>query len=175
MISLNLLSPTQKAALEARIVYALLERMMIVIVSSTLVVTIVLLVVKTELTKRLSDAEARRTLSSEYVSVNKETSQLNQSAARIGKISSFAKPVTPLIFDIVKRVPTGIHLSSVSYDVKSASMSINGNADTRARLLEFSEALRGSPYVQKVDSPISNLFQKTDVSFNLQAIIAPKP
>lgn len=173
MISLNLLSPKQKGALESRIVYALLEQLMILIACSALVVTIVLLGVKIELTKRLSDTESRQALSSEYISVNKETSRLNSAVARIAKLETFAQPTTGLLFDIFKRVSSGIQLESVTYDARSATMSISGQADTRENLLAFNEALLGSPYVKTVDNPITNLFKKTEVRFTLQAIINP--
>ncbi len=170
MIALNLLSPEQKNTLLARVIYAMIERLMIFFVALTLSLAIVLLLVKISLTQVLTVAISRQVLSSQYVGVNNETKRLNNIAIQVAKLQSAIVPIDSLIEDVASRTPPGITLDSLNYDVKSNAMGLSGRADTRGHLLDYEEALRGSPFVKSLDSPISNLFQKTDISFTLQAI-----
>lgn len=171
MITLNLLSPEKKAALAARIIYAMIERLMITLVISSLCVTIALLFVKAQLTWNLSNTQSRQILTNEYAATNSDTKRLNAAAAKLDAIERAVTPVPPLIEDVASRTKAGIRIERFDYDVASKTLRLTGVADTRADLLAYQEALRGSPYVKKADLPISELFDKTDLHFTIQAEI----
>lgn len=168
MITLNLLSPHHKSALRARIIYAMIERLMIIFVVATLTVTISLLVIKGALTRNLSSALSRQILSTEYASTNSETKRLNLAIGRIELLQQAVMPISALNEDIIGRTIAGVALSRIDYDVKSSTLRLDGDSDTRDHLLAYEEALRASPYVKSVESPISNLFQKADIHFSIQ-------
>jgi Tfp pilus assembly protein PilN len=171
MISLNLLSPAQKHALHARVVYAMIERLMIAFVTSLLVASIALLLIKIELTKGLSQVQTRQILSSEYVTVNNDIRQLNQQIGRIETLQKMAVSPSALLRDLAERTPPGVRVSGLDFDVKTKSMRLNGVASLREDLLAYEEAMRASPFVETLQSPISNLFQKEDINFQFMIVL----
>ena len=50
-------------------------------------------------------------------------------------------------------------------------MRVNGVAARREDLLAFETAMKQSPYVKSLESPISNLFQRTDISFHFDIVL----
>lgn len=171
MIGLNLLSPNQKEALRARVIYAMIERLMIAFVSSLLIASIALLLIKIELTQNLSHVQTRQILSSEYVTVNNDIRQLNQQIGRIETLQRLAVSPSELLRDMALRTPPGVRVSGLDFDVKTQSMRLNGTAGDRDDLLAYEEAMRASPYVKSLQSPISNLFQKTDINFQFMIVL----
>ncbi|MEK7546235.1 MAG: hypothetical protein AAB554_04135 [Patescibacteria group bacterium] len=171
MIFLNLLSSGQKEALRARVVYAMIERLMIASVGSLLVAAIALLLIKIELTKSLSQVQTRQILSSEYVTVNNDIRQLNQQIVRIEALQMMAVSPSELLRDVAARTPSGVRVTGMDFDVKSQSMRLNGTAVGREALLAYEEAMRASPFVKSLQSPISNLFQKADINFQFMIVL----
>ncbi|HJV32822.1 MAG TPA: hypothetical protein VJ694_02230 [Patescibacteria group bacterium] len=171
MIALNLLSPEQKEALRARVIYAMLERLMIALVSSLLVASILLLLIKIELTQNLSQVQTRQILSSEYVTVNNDIRQLNQQISRVESLQKLAISPSSLLRDVAERTPPGVKITGMDFDVKSQSMRLNGMAAGREDLLKYEEAMKSSPFVKSLQSPISNLFQKTDINFQFMIVL----
>lgn len=171
MISLNLLSPDQKEALRARVVYAMIERLMIAFVSSLLIASIVLLLIKIELTTNLSQVQTRQILSSEYVTVNNDIRLLNQQISRVETLQRMAVSPTELIRDVAARTPPGVRVTGMDFDVKTQSMRLNGTAAGRDDLLAYEETMRASPFVQSLQSPISNLFQRVDINFQFLIVL----
>jgi Tfp pilus assembly protein PilN len=184
MISLNLLSPQQKEALKTLVFCVLVERFTAGVVVLAGVLTIALISVKIGLADQLHVIEARQLLSSEYSSTNQDTRNINAIAARVDKIQGASIALSPVIQDLLSRVPDGVQVSVLSLEAESLGFSVSGVAATRDELLAFETALRGSPYLTKVDNPLNNLFEKTDAHFTMTAAlqlsatgtqVAPKP
>jgi Tfp pilus assembly protein PilN len=171
MIALNLLSPGQKEALRARVIYAMIERLMIALVSSVLAPSILLLLIKIELTKGLGEVQTRQILSSEYVTVNNDIRQLNQQVGRVEALQRMAVSPSELLRDVATRTPPGVQVTGMDFDVKSRAMRLSGTAVDRDALLAYEEAFRASPFVETLQSPISNLFQKTDIAFQFTIVL----
>jgi len=171
MITLNLLSPAQKEALRSRVVFAMLERLMISMVGVMLVASILLLLIKIELIKNLAEVQTRQVLTADYAKANNDIRLLNQQITRIDALQKMAISPSSLLRDLAARAPAGITVSSLDFDVKSGSMRLNGAAARREDLLAFETAMKQSPFVKSLESPISNLFQKTDISFHFDIIL----
>lgn len=171
MIGLNLLSPNQKEALRARVIYAMIERLMIAFVSSMLIASIALLLIKIELTKGLGEVQTRQILSAEYVTVNNDIRQLNQQIVRVEALQHMSVSPSELLRDLAARTPKGVRVTGMDFDVKSQSMRLNGTANGRDDLLAYEGAMRSSPFVKSLQSPISNLFQKTDINFQFLIVL----
>ncbi len=172
MINLNLLSPMQKEHLKIRVLYSMIERAMILLTAMILIVTIGLNAVKIKLTEVLSGIAERQILSSEYVSANNDIKNLNAGIARVEKVEKSFVPASIFFEDVIRRAPQGVTLSSASFETVTHSIIVSGFADTRDGLLSFESNLRGSPYVDKLDSQLSNLLQRRDISFTLRAVLA---
>lgn len=165
MIRLNLLSPAQKAALRTRVLYALIERLMISLVSFALLSGFLLAFVKFQLADNLKEIQSRQILTAEYVTVNDSVRALDQQLGRVEALQKLAISPSTLIHDIAERTPPGVAVTALSFDVAGGKMDLNGVAVTREALLAYESALRQSPFIAQLDSPISNLFRKTDANF----------
>lgn len=171
MIDLNLLSKSRQSAIRGRIFFSLIERIMVSLVVVSLILTLMLLGMKIRLSDNLSIIRSRQLLSTEYVTVNKEITELNLSVARIEKLQKGVVPASLLVEDIASRAPQGITLSFLNFEVPTLSAKITGHAQTREALLLFEGALLDSPYITKLDSPLSNLFERTNLTFSFNAIL----
>lgn len=171
MITLNLLSPTQKEALRARVIFAMTERLMIVLISVMLLGCIFLLLLKIELTKTLAEVQARQVLTSDYARANNDIRSLNRQVVRVEALQKLALSPSSLFRDLAIRTPQGVAITSLDLDMKSGSMRLNGIAARRDGLLAFEAALKQSPYVKSLESPISNLFQKNAINFHFDIIL----
>jgi len=72
-----------------------------------------------------------------------------------------------ILKDIVARSPFSIKYRTLVYDAKERHVTINGEALARKDLLGFIEKLKESTFVERVDSPISNLLEERNVIFSL--------
>ncbi len=173
MIALNLLSPSQKAALRSRVFFALIERLMIVLTGIALLGSVLLLLIRIELTRNLSDVQARQVLTKDYARANSDIGVLNQQLGRIDALQRMAFSPSALLRDLASRTPDGVAVGTLDVDMKSGSMRLNGTSARREELLTFEAAMKQSPFVKSLESPISNLFQRRDISFHFDIILNP--
>ncbi len=86
---------------------------------------------------------------------------------------SAANPTGALgIFDLLTANQRGIDISAFTID-KLGNVSITGHANTRTDLLAFEQRLRGSSHFQDITSPLANMIQETDISFNFKGTLKP--
>lgn len=171
MITLNLLSPAQKEALRSRVFFAMLERLMIAILGAVMLGSGLLLIVKAELTKNLENVQERQVLTADYAKANNDIRLLNQQFSRIDALQKLALSPSSLFRDLSTRTPDGIQIVGVDFDVKSASMRVNGVAARREDLLAYETAMKASPFVKSLESPISNLFEKANINFHFDIVL----
>jgi len=87
------------------------------------------------------------------------------------------REATPLIEDIVSRMPASVTLSDFSYTHQEGAVStlkLSGIAGHRDDLTRFAETLQKSPYVkEKVTVPESSYLRELNTSFTLSLVIGP--
>lgn len=170
-LDLNLLSRPMKKALYARVVFSLLERFMISVIVLTLVLTILVLGAEDRFAKNLAAIQSRQLLSTEYVSVNQDIRKLNETIRVIERFQKEVVPASILLEDVMRRTPEGVLISTFTFDAASRSLRLAGHAELRRQLLDYEAALLISPYLEKVESPISNLLQPRDIAFQMNAVV----
>ncbi len=72
---------------------------------------------------------------------------------------------------IAAAVPAGVALSNVSVD-EDGNVQLSGLAGTRAGLLQLQDQLRSSGAIADLYSPVRNLLQPNDISFELTGRMA---
>ncbi len=86
---------------------------------------------------------------------------------------SAANPAGALgIFDLLTVNQQGIDISAFNID-QLGNLSITGHANTRANLLAFEQRLRDSSRFQDITSPLANMIQETDITFNFKGALKP--
>ncbi len=171
MIGLNLLPPPLKKSLRAHVVYAAVERLMIAACSLILLSSVLLLLIRIRMIRVLDEVQSRQILSAEYVTVNSEVKQLNGQIARVDILQRLQLSSSALLLDLARRTPKGVVVTSMDFDIPTASMRVIGVADQRENLLAYETAMKDSPYVQSLDSPISNLFVRSNANFQFKIVL----
>lgn len=121
-------------------------------------------------------------LSQSALSVNKEFSKYNQEVRAINSTiktlnaSSFGfSPLSPKITEFINKLPADIKLNSLDFSRESGTFAISGVSKTRDGLLNFQSLLQKIDWLDQVQSPTSQLFQKQDISFDIRAKIKNMP
>ncbi len=121
-------------------------------------------------------------LSQSALSVNKEFSHYNQEVRKINftirtlnTASADFSPIAPKIIDFINKLPKDIRLNSLDLSRENGTFSISGVAKTREALINFQTLLQSLDWLNQVDSPTSQLFQKQDISFDIKAKIKNIP
>lgn len=105
--------------------------------------------------KRVEEAEAS------IRAVNQRMQIFQQ--IRIDASSSLAT----LLSEFAKTIPSGVHISTISWDEAGRQIIINGKADRRNVLLAFLETLKASSLFKEADLPVSSLLKEENISFSL--------
>ncbi len=76
------------------------------------------------------------------------------------------------MFDLFAAPQRGIMITSFAID-NNRNVSFSGNAMTRDDLLRFEQYVRDSARFQDITSPLANIIQEANISFNFQATLKP--
>lgn len=115
-------------------------------------------------------------LSQSALLVNKEFSQYNQEVRKINftiktlnASSQGFNPLTPKIVEFINKLPADIKLNSLNFSRETGTFEISGVSKTREALIAFQTLLQSFDWLDQVESPTSQLFQKQDINFDIKA------
>ena len=115
-------------------------------------------------------------LSASALLVNKEFSRYNQEVQKINftiktlKSSSFGfSPISTKIVDFINKLPPDIKITSLNFSRENGIFAISGVAKTRTALLNLQNLLQKFDWLEQVQSPTSQLFQKENINFEIKA------
>ena len=110
-------------------------------------------------------------VSSNYTSATKEITDINNLTKQVLDIQTKYHIVTPTIISLASSTPPGIILTSLNIDYKNKTIKFSGTAETRQNFLDFQEALDKNEDLTNVNSPVSDLTKKENITFNIDAKI----
>ncbi|TAN34166.1 hypothetical protein EPN28_00285 [Patescibacteria group bacterium] len=105
----------------------------------------------------------------EFASYNQETKKLNKTIKGLTMASKGYTPALPKIMELINSLPGDIKLNYLRLDRKSAALNLSGTAKSRAALLNYQKILSSVPWVERIDIPVSQLFQKENINFEIKA------
>ena len=115
-------------------------------------------------------------LSQSALLVNKEFSHYNQDIRKINftikaldTSSQKFSPLTPKIKQLIDEMPADIKISSMDINRIKGIFYISGTAKTRDALLNFQNLIKNYTWLDELQTPTSQLFQKDNISFEIQA------
>lgn len=131
-------------------------------------ISMILLVAHILLVNAFNDTMAQTTLvTKEYGGMN---SIIRRTNLKLTTLNSIEREFTPWAVNLIsfsKLVPKNVSLTTFSADRNSRGIIIRGVAITREDLLKFTKSLEESGLFENIESPISNLLTKSDLSFEL--------
>lgn len=117
-------------------------------------------------------------LSQSALSVNKEFSHYNQDVRKINlalkKLNASSlgfSPITSKIVEFINKLPADIKLNSLNLNRETGTFEISGIAKNRDILISFQSLLQSLDWLENVQSPTSQLFQKQNINFDIKAKI----
>lgn len=178
----NLLSPFKKGKLEQLVRFIFIKEMLaMVLLASALVATAIIWSYQVLQEDFNNLSESATLVNKEFSNYNLETRRLNTQAKNLNQAANRFTRLSPKIADLAAKLPANIKINGLQIDRNSGKIFISGTAQTREALLAYQEILKSVEWLTNTETPISQLFQKTDINFTIQALfkdfntLEPKP
>lgn len=166
ILNLNLLSPVKKMRNEHLVRFLFVKNLleMSLLVAALLATSLLL--------SWLTLQDEFNNLSISTMLVNKGYSGYSQEIRKINKINhditlsgqGYAA-LSPQLLELINTVPAGVKLNSLSFDRTNNKLILSGVAKERENLLSYQEKIKELLWIEKLESPSSQLFQKENVDF----------
>lgn len=170
ILRLNLLPTEKKTKFASTVRFLFAKEMLEYVIFTCAVLAIANLLGWFILTETLTNLAAASLLTSrEFPGVNQDVRRINALTKELALASDGYVQLTPRLVEIAGALPPEIRLTAVSLDRGTGTLVVSGVAKTRAALLTYETTVKGYPWVEKVTSPTSQLFQKENINFELKA------
>ena len=173
-INLNLLAPSKKTNLEHMVHIFLLKDMaqlfLLVVAAMSAVLIWSWIFLENDFANLTATATA---INRDYYSYNQDTKYVNDTLREINLTTKNFVPLTPKIKDLINSLPDNIKIYSLQINQAAHTLTINGIAVSRESLLNYQENLSKIPWIQNLEAPVSQLFQKENIDFEFNATLKP--
>lgn len=172
MLYLNLLSEQKKEELQKKILLEFTTTILELLFSITVLAAIILLVSKIILQNSFNEAIAQSTLiTTSYGAINQEIRGLNTQIEQIDRLERERLLAADFLTHMAELTPKEVTIKSLSLNAQDKNVLLSGKAATRDSLLLFIKNLEGGGLYTRVESPISNIFERTNINFTLSAVL----
>ena len=103
-----------------------------------------------------------------YQEIKNAITDFNSEVSALVSIQNSLFSVPALIDQVSDSLPSGVQISSLSFNDENLSIELSGTAKNRNILLELQNTLEKEPFVEELIAPRSNFDEKTNISFYLQ-------
>jgi len=166
-ISLNLLPPQKKKALQNELILAHFQTIGLILFITVGFSLGILLVVRQQLAINYQDLK-RRSVDSTSVETTATLDDIKQTNALLRRIDGIQKEYVPwsdVIEAVTAVMPPDIRIENLDID-QDGNIRLAGVAQTRDSALELLSRLKSAPFLTDVVSPLSNILQRENVNFN---------
>jgi len=169
-IRLSLLSPQKKKHLKKMANFQFLKNMFEIILIITSIVAMVILGSQTILQQHfINITENIISISNQHVDTSRTIGKINKLLQDTSNIQKSYISWPSMVLEVASSTPDNVILSHLSMDDVEKKVSIAGQAKTRNSFLEFEQNLKKLEFIENIQSPLSGLTQKEDVSFTITA------
>ena len=168
-VSLNLLPPEKKRALQTGFIMAYAQTMMLLFFVIAAFVAVMFLSVRLLLKSNYDGLTAQSSgAADEADGVATDIKQINAYIKRLESLQARFTPWSDVIARIGDTMPPGVVLETMSFAAKDGKIVMRGIADDRADVLQLRQNLLALPFLKNVSNPLSNLLQRKDVRFEFE-------
>lgn len=174
--TLNLLPNEKKNSLERIVRFVFVRDILEIVILAYTLLAIILVwswVVLQEDYNSLS--ESAMLVNREYSRQNQDIRKINTAIKSVNNASINYLPLSPKIDEIITKLPNNIKLSAINLDRKTNSFTLSGTALTRTDLINYQQDLRQITWLEKTDTPTSQLFQKENINFEIKGKLKNLP
>jgi Tfp pilus assembly protein PilN len=170
--TVNLLPPQKQQALRTGLVIAYAESVLLFFLALAVLFAVTLVSLRFVLAGVEKDVLGRsEELTTESKSPRAEIKDLDLYLKRVADLHEGTVRWSDVLQDVAQAAPAGVVLEDISITDKGTAIMIRGVAPTRDGVLAYREGLQRTGRFNDLSSPISNILQKTDVSFVFEARI----
>lgn len=163
--TLNLLPPEKKKELRTAVIMTFIQSMAIIAFLTAFAASVTLMEVAHWLKKEEAELHASSMLSgSDHQDIAKDIRSINAYLGRLQSRAVQPLPLSTVLSGTAAAMPAGITLTSLS--LAKDQVMIEGIAAHRDDVLTAKTALERLPFIAAVDSPLSNILQRTNVDFS---------
>lgn len=171
-LRLNLLSPKKKTRFMHLAKFLFVKEILEYIIFTCVLLAIFHLLGWLVLTQSLNDlAQSAILINRSSPAINEQIRTVNRTAKQVLVAAEGFELLTPRLVELFEALPPTIKLSRVIMNRADSTLTLNGTAKTRDDLLAFQESLRKISWLEPATAPQSQLFQKDNVSFEINAKI----
>lgn len=170
MITLNLLSPSQKS--EVRLLRILqfskscLSLLLFITVIGGVVLFTALFALEVDFYPIISETSLMQKETKDF---SGQVRRLNMELGAIKAIQEEGVEWSTIVLQFTQTIPEGIQIVSLSLDKTSQVVNIRGKGKTREDVLKFQENLENCPLLSDVTGPLSNILYPENVDFQFDA------
>jgi Tfp pilus assembly protein PilN len=169
---INLLSVEKKKQLDQLVRFIFFKELVEIILLVSALLSIILLLSQSMLQREFNDLSQSATLvSREFSHYNQEIRKINSIIKKFNDASKNYSPLSPKILEFINKTPNDIKINFLNIDQTVGTIIISGTAKTRDSLLSYQDSLKKYTWISGVQTPISQLFQKENVNFQINAQI----
>jgi len=166
-IYLNLMPPSKKRSLQKGLVLGFFQTLSLLFFLAVLSLVGTLLLVRNQMLASYQELKQRSAVavSNESASIMADIKQTNQYLKETSALQEAFIPWADILEDITALIPDRARLEKLEFD-SAGNIRLQGFAATRDDALAMLKKFRETPYLTDVVSPLSNILQKKDVSFD---------
>ncbi len=169
LLTLNLLSPTKKTKLQDLVVLLFVKHLLGLIIITVAGIAAALLWGWWMLVGEYGTlAESVLLVNHDYSSFNSEVKYINNTVKEVELASKDFSPITPVLAAVFSALPPGIKVRALDFEKTSRRLTLTGTARTRTDILALEGLLKKVPGVARVEVPLTDLFQKEDVLYEVR-------
>lgn len=169
MITLNLISEQRKKEIEIKHLHQLFKKIDFVVLTAVIIIAILVLTAKLLLQNALDHAVDQADLiSKNSQGYNAKIKEINDRITVAGQIQDDFLDWSKLFRELERLTPEGVTYSHLRAGADK-TIRLRGSAASREDLLALKDRLNGSDLVAGVNLPLSNILEKENISFEINA------
>ena len=169
MITLNLISAEVKKTHTKMHMHSVIRNNLMLIFISTTLISIMILFGRIYLEEKFISVIDNTTQTTERIEspINFEVNLSNEMLKSVKKIQDEYIPWQSLLVVLSQITPEQVIIRQIQITQERGALNLLGTAEDREAFLLFKERIEENPLFIAVESPISNILNKTDINFTL--------
>ncbi len=174
--TINLLSPAKKKKVRELVTFLFIKNLLGATVFVCAVLGIALLWGWLTLVDEFGKlSQSALLVNREFSSYNQEMRKLNRIIKNVNGSGHGYYVIAPALREIAQALPGDIKLTSMELDRAGQTLFMAGIAQTRQAFLGWQETVKKIPWLERVEMPTSQLFQKENINFEIRAALKGFP
>jgi len=172
MISLNLISPSQKEHLRYEYLYLYVRTITILLLTFTVIISALFLAARLLLQDNFADLLTTSTIvNDKNRTADHEIKDLNKNLKDVQAVQTDFVKWSTMLIGLNSAIPANIEVAYLNLEKKTKTFNLNGRALHRDDFLKLKANLSQLPYLEELASPLTNLLQRENVDFQFTAKI----